>query len=295
MIALLKRYRELLVVAALLAAPLVVYFAHAKRTDDRNRFDRAVVAGTAPIERLVGWTVTGVLNGWRGYVALRGAHEQAAGLLRQNRELSLEVVRLQEVQRENERLEKLLSMAEAPPERKYIAARVVGVRLDPKGMQTVTLDRGTADGIQKGMPVVVTEGAVGRVNDAYAHSADVLILTDRNSSVAVRVERSRARANVRGLGVTDRCRLDYALRVDDMIEGDELVTAGTDGVFPRGIRVGKVTHIRRAGQSLYQLADVVPAVDITKLEEVLVVTQQEKGEGEPAAAQLPVPKPDPQQ
>ena len=71
------------------------------------------------------------------------------------------------------------------------------------------------------------------------------MLTDRNSSIAVRVERTRARANVRGLGKPDACRLDYALRTEDMIEGDALVTSGTDGVFPRGLPVGRVTQLER--------------------------------------------------
>ena len=90
------------------------------------------------------------------------------------------------------------------------------------------------------------------------------------------VERTRARANVRGLGKPDACKLDYALRVEDMIEGDVLVTSGTDGVFPRGLPVGKVTKLERNQHGLFQEARVVPAVDVTRLEEVLVVTAWER-------------------
>ena len=104
----------------------------------------------------------------------------------------------------------------------------------------------------------------------------MLVLTDRNSSIAVRVDRTRARANVRGLGKPDACKLDYALRTEDMIEGDQLVTSGTDGVFPRGLAVGRVTHLDRRGHGLFQGARVVPAVDVTRLEEVLVVTSWDR-------------------
>jgi rod shape-determining protein MreC len=166
------------------------------------------------------------------------------------------------------------------------------VRLDPKGLQLVTLDRGTDDGIARMMPVVVGHGVVGRVHAVTGATADVLLLTDRNSSIAVRVERSRARANVRGLGSPGGCRLEYALRSDDMVEGDALVTSGTDGVFPRGLPVGKVSALRRAGQGLYQSADVAPAVDVTKLEEVLVLTAGGDGPEEelPRAVAAPAAK-----
>ena len=73
MLALLKRYRELVLVAVLLLVPLGVFFAHAKRPGERSRLDRAVLWVTGPIEKAVGWTVGGTLEVWRGYVALRGA------------------------------------------------------------------------------------------------------------------------------------------------------------------------------------------------------------------------------
>jgi rod shape-determining protein MreC len=130
--------------------------------------------------------------------------------------------------------------------------------------------------------VVVGEGVVGRVHEVTGSTADVLLLTDRNSSVAVRVERSRARANVRGTGSPDGCRLEYALRSDDMKDDDLLVTSGTDGVFPPGLPVGKITGLNRGGQGLYQRADVKPMVNMTRLEEVLVLVA-----GEPSAGEAP--------
>jgi rod shape-determining protein MreC len=144
------------------------------------------------------------------------------------------------------------------------------------GRQLLTIDRGSDDGIAPMMPVVVAEGVVGRVHSAAGATAEVLVLTDLNSSVAVRVERTRARANVRGMGKPDLCRLDYALRTEDIIEGDPLVTSGTDGVFPRGLPVGKVTKLERRAHGLFQDARVVPAVDVTRLEEVLVLTLWER-------------------
>ena len=153
---------------------------------------------------------------------------------------------------------------------------MIGIRFGTAGLQLLTVDRGADDGFAKMMPVVVAEGVVGRIHAVADHTADVLVLTDRQSNIAVRVDRTRARANVRGLGKPGAAKLDYMLRTEDMIEGDQLVTSGTDGVFPRGLPVGKVTAIERSANGLFQEARVVPAVDVTRLEEVLVVTSAER-------------------
>jgi rod shape-determining protein MreC len=275
-LALLKRYRELILVAVLLLVPLGVFLAHAKRPAERSSLDRAVVWLARPVERVIGWTIAGAGRAWTGYVALRGAHDRAAELSRRLRDLELERQQLVSARSEAERLEKLLSFAQSSPERRYVGARVIGIRLGTVGRQLLTLDRGADHGISPMMPVVVAEGVVGRIHSVAASTSDVLVLTDLNSSIAVRVERTRARANVRGLGKPDLCRLDYALRVEDMIEGDALVTSATDGVFPRGLPVGKVTQLERRGHGLFQDARVVPAVDVTRLEEVLVLTTWER-------------------
>jgi len=276
LLTLLKRYRELILVAVLLLVPLGVFFAHAKRASERSRLDRAVVWLATPVERTIAWTVTGALEAWSGYVALRGARERAAELSAQVRALELERQQLVGSRGEAERLRKLLGFAEASDERRYLGARVIGIRLGTVGRQLLTVDRGGDDGVTPMMPVVVADGVVGRIHAVAAHTADVLVLTDLNSSIAVRVERTRARANVRGLGKPELCRLDYALRIEDMIEGDPLVTSGTDGVFPRGLPVGKVTQLERKQHGLFQDARVVPAVDVTRLEEVLVLTSWER-------------------
>jgi rod shape-determining protein MreC len=282
--ALLKRYRELILVAVLLLVPLGVFFAHAKQPPERSVLDRAIVWLATPIEKAIGWTVRTTLNGWNGYVALRGSHREAAELRRRVQELEIERQQLLADRAEAERLRRLLAFVEETTERRYLGARVVGVRLGTAGLQVFSIDRGSDDGVSKLMPVMTSDGVVGRVLAVSGHGSDVLVLTDRNSSIAVRVERTRARANVRGLGKPDAAKLEYALRAEDIIEGDALVTSGTDGVFPRGIKVGKVTQLERSAHGLFQEARVVPAVDVTRVEEVLVVTSWERpGEVLPAA------------
>jgi rod shape-determining protein MreC len=286
-LALLRRYRELILVAILLLVPLAVFFAHARKPSERSRVDRAVVWLATPIERAIAWTVQGVLNGWNGYVALRGAHQRALVLDHRVRDLELERQQLLTTRDEAERLRRLLAFSAESGARTYVGARVIGVRLGTTGRQILTIDRGSEEGLGPMMPVVVADGVVGRVHAVAGHTADVLVLTDVNSVIAVRVERTRARANVRGLGKPEMCRLDYALRTEDIIEGDPLVTSGTDSVFPRGLPVGKVTQLDRQGRGLFQDARVIPAVDVTRVEEVLVITAWERPDDERPAALAP--------
>ncbi len=283
MLQLLKRYRELILVVVLLLVPLGVFFARSKKPAERSAVDRAVVWATAPLEKAIGWCVTGALDAWSGYVALHGAQERVVELSREARMLRIERQELLQERAEVERLHRLLGFAQSSPGRSYVGARVVGVSLAPSGLQLLVVDRGEADGVTRGKPVVTADGVVGRVHGATAHTAEVLALTDRYSAVAVRVDRTRARADVRGLGKPGACKLDYALRSDDVVEGDLLVSSGTDGVFPRGIPVGKVSQLKKAGNGLFVDATVTPAVDVTRLEEVLVVTSWEA----PAAEVVP--------
>ncbi len=287
MFALFQRYRELILVAVLVLVPLGVFFAHAKRPPERSRLDRAVVWLATPVERAVGWTLSSAVSAWDGYVALRGSHERAREADGRIRDLEVENRRLLAYRSEAERLRALLAFTASPDERRYLGARVIGVRLGTTGLQVLTLDRGEADGIARMMPVVVAEGVVGRIQAVTGSTSDVLVLTDRNSSIAVRIERTRARANVRGLGKPDAAKLDFALRTEDVIEGDALVTSGTDGVFPRGIPVGRVTQVDPRARGLFQDARVVPAVDPTRVEEVLVMTSWERAGGAAPAALAP--------
>jgi rod shape-determining protein MreC len=290
-LSLLRRYRELILVAVLLLFPLAVFFANAKKPSQVSRLDRAILTLISPLEKAVGVVVVGTLQAWDGYVALRGSHQRAARLLEENRSLRLEVQELQAEQAENERLRKLLGLATMAPGRSYAGARVIGVRAEPSGLQLLTLDRGSDDGLARAMPVVTADGVLGRLHSTGGGSADVLLAIDRNSSIAVRVARTRARANVRGLGQPGLARLDHALRSEDVIEGDLLVTSGTDAVFPPGLPVGRVTRLQRAAHGLFLEGSVILTVDPTRVEEVLVITSGARDRELAPAVLAPGPKP----
>ena len=161
-----------------------------------------------------------------------------------------------------------------------IAAEVIGQ--DPSSwFKSVTINKGEGDGVRRGMAVISTEGVVGQVLKAAPNYATVLLMTDYNSAIDAIVQRTRAKAIVEGKG-ENRCQLKYLLRTEEVAVGDVVVTSGLGGNFPKGMMIGEVRSVEKKGHGVFQYAELAPGVDLTKLEEVLVITespppQEEKG------------------
>jgi len=265
----LKRYRELIIVAALLLYPFASFLTRGHLGRDPNLVDRAVLWITSPLQKALIWTFDGIGAAWNGYVALRGVQAENGALREENRRLRAEANELAEVRAQNERLKRMLAYTESTPGQQ-IPARVLGVN-PVATLLSLRIDRGEDDGIRRGMPVVTPDGVVGQVQRATGQYADVVLVTDANSKLAVKVQRSRVRATACGKGDNKALQLENALRTEDLQEGDQVVTSGTDGVFPPGLAVGKITSLHRRNYGMVQTAEIAPAVDMTKLEEVLVI------------------------
>jgi rod shape-determining protein MreC len=266
---LLKRNRELIVVSLLLLYPLASFLAKSRLTREPNILDRAVLGMTSPLQRAFIWTFDGARSAWNGYIALRGVRAENLDLREQNRRLRSEANDLAEVRAENDRLKKLLAYSQSTPHLQ-LTARVLGVN-PAATLLSLRIDRGEADGLRRGMPVVTPDGVVGTVQRVTGSYADVVLVTDPNSRIGVKIQRSRVRATATGKGENRALQLDNALRTEDLKEGDQVVTSGTDGVFPPGLSVGRITSLRRRNYGMVQNAEIAPAVDMTKLEEVLVI------------------------
>jgi rod shape-determining protein MreC len=268
-ISLLKRYRELIVISGLLLYPFGSFLAKGHAVREPNLLDRGVVYLTSPLQRALIWTMDGIASGWKGYIALRGVYALNLALKEENRRLRAESNELSEARGENDRLKRLLAYTEANPGQ-HVIARVLGVN-PVATLLSLRIDRGEADGLKRGMPVVTPDGVVGQVQRATGQYADVVLVTDPNSRIGVKVQRSRVRATASGRGDNRFLQLENALRTEDFREGDQVVTSGMDGVFPPGLVVGTITTLRRQNYGMVQTAEIAPAVDMTKLEEVLVI------------------------
>lgn len=271
MLSLFKRYRELIVVGVLLVYPLGRLLATGRKERDLNFVDRAVLFFSTPLQRALSWSVDGAAGTWQSYAWLRGVKAQNDVLLAENAKLREQVNGMTEVRAENERLKKLINFAEATPGTE-IPAKIIAVN-PVSQVLSVRIDRGEDSGVQKGMPVATADGIVGQVIRATGNSADVLLVTDANSRIGVRNQRSRARAIARGAGEKFvNLKFEYALRTDDLEEGDAIITSGTDGIFPAGLLVGRLTAIQRKTSGPLQSAEIIPAVDVNRIEEVFVLS-----------------------
>jgi rod shape-determining protein MreC len=172
----------------------------------------------------------------------------------------------------NARLKKLLQFKETT-DLTMLSARVVGK--DPSlWFRTVIIDRGSSDGVFKGMPVVTAEGIVGQVITVSPNYAKVLLAIAPSSALDVLLQKTRVRGILKGTG-TLIYKLDYVLKTVDVQEGDYVVTAGYGGLFPPGMPVGVVSRVIKKRRGMFLEIEVTPAVDFLTLEEMMII-QQEK-------------------
>lgn len=261
-----------MIVITLLVLPVVFFLAHRKPKVEHNALDRAVMAASMPVQ----WAVTTVLDGIQSrisrYIALVGVAEENTTLTVENHRLRAALVQREEDHLENIRLRRLLGVRHRLAGLCARTARVVATSPSPL-FRSVRIDRGSASGVVLGAAVLTDEGVVGRVAALASHTADVMLLVDANSSVDVLVQRTRARARVRGLGddVSMGLQVEYLARTADIEPGDILVTSGIGSVFAKGLAVGKASVVEQSAFGLYQDVSLVPAVNFGRLEDVLVV------------------------
>jgi rod shape-determining protein MreC len=204
---------------------------------------------------------------WRGYVRLIGVERENTRLRKRLHQFERRATAQGETALMNRRLKRLLKLRRRLPT-DAIAAEVTG--RDPTvWFQSLTLDKGALDGLRPGMPVLVPGGIVGIVTSTSPHASRVMLVTDPNSGVDVLVQRTRARGIVSGL-LEQGAILKYVKRTEDVQVGDRLVTSGLDGIFPKGLPVGHVTRVSRKDRGLFLYAEVMPAADASRIEEVLV-------------------------
>ena len=215
------------------------------------------------------------VNGvWHGYVALMGVREENVALKEELRGLRREKALLQDKENENRRLKKLLNL-KSQHEFPSLVAQVVGE--DAVGWyRTFFINRGSEDGVASSMPVSAAEGVVGKVLRCSSDMAQVLLLTDPNLSIDCRVSRTRDRGVLKG-AFERGCVLRHISLKSEAKPGDEVVTSGLDGVYPRGLTVGRIESVRKGDQGLFLEAQVKPAVEFSEIEEVLVILGRQGG------------------
>ncbi len=208
--------------------------------------------------------------------SLLNAPRDVTELMQRNAELESEVASLQsqviELQQqltEYQILSSLLDFARAYPEYEYVGASVIGRDPSPF-LQYVIINRGSDDGLRRGMPVVTQNGLVGRISRVTAAAANVQLITDPAMKINVRLQPSRERAVLTG-SITGDLVLDFIPQSATVNPGDLVLTSGFGGNYPPNILIGQVTGVRSQDFDLFQSGSVQPVVDFEQLEIVLVI------------------------
>lgn len=276
MLELFRRNRVVLISATLLLAALLMLSVGSRSEQRSDPFAGVVLEIVRPLQVGVVAAVDAVENIWGSYFALVGVREENERLRRRVLDLEEQLVQRAEAERADRRLQELLGF-QATLRDKLVPAQIIG--RDPLPWSgTITINRGSSDGIGRNAAVVSQHGVIGQTIATSAHSARVLLVTDHNSGVDGIVQRSRARGVVKG-ALDGRCLMKYLQRGDDVAVGDRIVTSGLDGIFPKGIPIGEVTDVDLDKRGLLKTADIAPSAPLDRIEEVLVVVQRAEEEG----------------
>ena len=206
--------------------------------------------------------------------------------------LSVENLRLQEVERENQRLRKLLEFAETRPSFELqggqIIARVIGQNAT-NYLNVAMIDLGSRHGIRVGMPVVNEQGLVGRISDVTATTSKVLLITDPTSTVNAILQASRLTGVISGEPGSHPV-IGFLPQGTEIGVGEVVLTSGMGGKFPKGIHIGQIVEVWQRDVNVFQEAVVRPTVNFGQLEEVMVVTNFDPSEFVPLLDRWPEPQ-----
>jgi rod shape-determining protein MreC len=196
--------------------------------------------------------------------------QRNAELEAENARLQIQVIELQQQLSEAQVLATLLDYARTRAENRYIAAAVIQYDTNPF-LHYVVINRGSDDGVRRGMPVVTDQGLVGQVVAVTAGAARVQLITDPDSAVNVRLQTTGENAVLRG-SLTSDLSLDMIPQSANVQTGDLVITSSLGGNYPSNLVIGQVTSVRKRDFDLFQTASLQPAVDFKNLEIVLVIT-----------------------
>jgi len=232
---------------------------------------RLIFGVGVPLQRMVTLPVEFTRRLWTDYVALVELRQENLRLREANARLSDENLQFREAIVASERFQRTAGVR-AQHEVPMVPANVVAQDLSP-WFRSLMLDQGKSAGIQSGMPVITDQGLVGVVSGTTSGAAKVLLVTDPQSRIDAFVQRSRARATVRGRG-RRACAVEYLRRDADVRDGDLLITSGRGGVYPKGLVIGRVEKVERKPYGLFQEAELTPAVDVEVIEEAFVLLER---------------------
>jgi rod shape-determining protein MreC len=234
-----------------------------------RRLQRVSLNLIAPIQAGVTRIVNPVYEGSRAVGEIFFLRRENKRLKQEVAKFRSQTIEVEELRKENLRLRRLAGFATQTPYRE-VPAHVIG-KSTSDWQASVILDKGSADGIRKNMPVVVVEGLVGQVAEVASHASQIQLLTDQRSGVGAEIQETGETGVAQGELGGD-LKLLYVDKNSDVKKGDRVVTSGLGGVFPKGIFIGTVVRVKEKAYVLHKEIKILPAVDFSRLREVLIIT-----------------------
>ena len=272
-----RNYKSIIFIIILLATALIILSYNLKQESHAGLIRKIVLEVAAPIQNVMNASVKSIGDAWSRYIVLVGLEEENKNLKKKINDLKSQLALYHEGYLEAQRLRNLLALRD-DHNHNFIAARIIG-REQIALSKTILINKGTAHGLDAGMPVLAGPGLIGRVIDVSWHAAKVLLLIDESSNIDAIVQRNRTQGIIRGAGSHGYV-LKYISKTQDVKEGDVIVSSGIGGVFPKGLMIGAVNHVDRLEAGLFLKIYVTPSIDFSKLEEVLVLASSDDSEGE---------------
>jgi len=223
-----------------------------------------------PVQKMVSLPLEAARDSWDDYVALVDVKSENEDLRSRLAELEEENLQLREALVASGRLQRIAEMRDEF-EIPMLPAQLVGLDVST-WFRSVLLDRGRSHGVHSGMPLISEQGLAGLVTATSRNAAKGMLLLDRQSAVDGVVQRSRARGVVRGAG--ENLAFEFVARGADVAVGDVIITSGLGGVYPKGLRIGRITEVDDPDAQLVRRASVDPAVDFGRLEQVFVMLRR---------------------
>ncbi len=284
---LITRYRNVSILVIVLFAQVLGLAVQVKRSSE-NESSRLIriwaISVVTPLEKGIVGIQNGVGNVWHGYAYLRGVRRENRELKAEIAKLRLEQVRLSQDAEQGRRLQALLGFKEQFISR-TLPAQVIGSSGSEQS-RSIYIDKGSRDGIDKDMAVITADGVVGKVLRVFNSTSQVLLINDQSSGVGAILEKARLQGVLRGTPLGEV--VLEKIMVDEQVEaGDKVLTSGGDQIFPKGLPVGIVTKIAK-GNELFLSIHIRPFTNLSRLEEVLVITQ--KAEKAPAVKEASTPR-----
>jgi len=276
----LGRYRNLIVLVGVLFAQVLGLAVQVKRTTDGESTHLIriwAVGAVTPLEKALGWVQTSTGNVWHNYFYLRGVRAENRELKQEIERMRLEQARITQDADQARRLQALLAFKEQFISQ-TMAAQVIGSSGSEQS-RSVYIDKGEHDGIKTDMAVITKDGVVGKVLRVFRSTALVLLIDDQSSGVGAILDKTRLQGILRGTPAGEVV-LEKVMSDENVPVGENVLTSGGDGIFPKGLPVGKVTKVV-PGSDLFLNIRVRPAADLNRLEEVLVVTKIDERQAQP--------------